>query len=457
MTSNTRRRTRVKYPLMCVGGAMALALPLASPVVAAGPITVPVVNGDFALADYTIGAPAAVDGTVTVGWDGAGKIYGPAVAQHPDGAKRQAANLNDGGGAKSLSSRMWGVHTGDNVTVTFDDSPSAWTACEQRFLNGGQPYSVQAAGSPVQNMKTNAGTVGKVSWVLGRKYEFTATEDNPLLTFSANPTDTAGLTNCGPMLAKVAATKTTVPVKTDTKKDTLKLATAYLKNAKEDSINDAVTDCNAASNNCTYTAFPERTYPYYDKARVLGEVYINCTREDFQDVRNIIWDARTYDSISQWYADRNLPLDPPDDITRSKDKIAFQVGRGVEKLTNAAVKLKRSTNRWIAPTILPGEASWIEVQDARRHVEGVFTNMRGNERHLYADFDIPSATHSDRLYQRTGPMSAVEEARCDAARNSAITPDNTTNTQSTDLIIKVPATPGRAVARSVELATAKTD
>ncbi|WP_066370243.1 hypothetical protein [Herbidospora mongoliensis] len=72
------------------------------------------------------------------------------------------------------------------------------------------------------------------------------------------------------------------------------------------------------------------------------------------------------------------------------------------------------------------EVSWIETQTGRRRTEGWFVTTPPadphNEWRLYTVIDHPATELSDRIYQRTGPMTSSEKQRCRSDRPTTSTP-----------------------------------
>ncbi|MEU2717678.1 hypothetical protein [Streptomyces sp. NPDC007205] len=399
----------------CAGAALAFALPCTAPPASAqSSVAVPVPNGDFS-SPHVIGtnwnfAPPAH-------WGGNGTTISVDAAKHPQ--QLQAANLNYGGGPAKLYTNLWGVHAGDKVTLTFDDSPSRYTGCTLAQVKDGQKFTIDDGQHSQEVTTKGTSAVGTQNWELDKTYTFTAAKDNTQVTFSSQMPQGSG--SCGPMLANVRAVRLPAPPDTQIPKVALPAPQAYNENEPL-SVQSAVDYCSGSDTQCSFTMDPQSSYKYYDKARVVGEVHLNCGRNSFDDEREVDYSEKPFDSISRYYAQNDLAMIPPDDISQGKPKLASQVDRGFEQATNSPWTWKRDVKRTVAPRIQPGEASWVELEPARQRVVGYFTSPR-NAYRLFSTFDVPSETLSDRWYQRTGPMTDAEFAMCTSDRPTAITPD----------------------------------
>ncbi|MFD0264090.1 hypothetical protein ACFVH7_38160 [Kitasatospora indigofera] len=434
--------------------AAGLALAAAPPAGAADTVDVPVSNGTFA-------QPVAPDNGTTAGhtdWspDNTGVVFGKTLAQHPLGL--QAAALNWNNAALALRTRLWGVKAGSQVTMNWDDSPGVDRRCKAEQLKDGQTYNVSliAPGDPVDPQVTTKGTdsVGTANWTTGRVFEFTAPEDNPMVSFdSAEKRDSL---SCGPLITNVTARQTPAPVDQKIRKEQLPGPKAYRGNERlEPGI--AVDDCEGSAGNCVFTVDNRYSYRYYGQTRIVGEVYINCTRNAVVDDRRTETTEPPYDNLTQYYALKGAPLVPSrSDISLSRPNLASQVAAGFSQAggnsaavsTNNPLTWSRTTTKALNPTIQPGEMSWIEVQPARERVAGSFTNAR-NKYRLDAVFDVPSTSLPDRYYQRTGPLTETELQRCGSARPSAGTPDNGAGTEQR--LIALDGPPAGPPSRSVLL------
>ncbi|GLW74089.1 hypothetical protein Kpho02_63870 [Kitasatospora phosalacinea] len=433
--------------------AAALALTAPPPAAhAADTVDATVPNGTFA-------DPVAPDnGTQAghAGWspDGNGVVFGKGLAQHPSGY--QAASLNWNGAPLTLRTRLWGVKRGSTVTLTWDDSPSTYRGCTPEQVKDGQTYNVSLVtdGPAPDPQVTTKGsdTVGTANWTTGRSFSFTATEDNPMVSFdSAEP---AGSMSCGPLITNVQAKQTPAPVDQKVRKEQLPPPKAYRGNDPlEPGV--AVDDCEGSPTTCTFTVDRRYSYQYYGQTRIVGEVYLNCTRNAITDDRKLEVTEPPYDSLTQYYALKGAPLLPSrSELAKSRPNVASQVeagfsvagGNAAAVSTSNPLTWSRTTNKPLNPVIQPGEVSWIEVQPARERVVGSFTNSRNNYR-LDATFDVPATSLPDRYYQRTGPLTEVELQRCGAARPTAGTPDNTAGPDKRLLPLDTPpqGLPARAV------------
>lgn len=416
---------RAGSPVLAAG----LALAAAPPAGAADTVDVPVVNGTFA-------SPKAPDnGTAAghTGWspENNGVVFGKTLAQHPAGY--QAASLNWNGAALSLRTRLWGVKAGSHTTLSWDDSPGVDRRCTAEQLKDGQQYNVSliAPGNPPDPQITTKGsdTVGTANWTTGRTFGFDAPEDNPMVSFdSAEKRDSL---SCGPLITNVTAKQTPAPVDQKVRKEQLPGPKAYKGNEPlEPGI--AVDDCEGSATNCTFTVDQGSSYRYYGQTRIVGEVYINCSRNAVVDDRRLEVTEPPYDNLTQYYALKGTPLTPSrSDLSQSRPNLAAQAAAGFSAAggnpaavaTSNPLTWSRTATKGINPTIQPGEVSWIEVQPARERVAGTFANAR-NAYRLDATFDVPAVSLPDRWYQRTGPLTDVELQRCGSARPTANTPDN---------------------------------
>ncbi|GHH65180.1 hypothetical protein GCM10018781_17250 [Kitasatospora indigofera] len=434
--------------------AAGLALAAAPPAGAADSVDVQVPNGTFA-------QPVAPDNGTMAGhtdWspDNTGVVFGKALAQHPLG--HQAAALNWNNAALALRTRLWGVKAGSQVTLNWDDSPGVDRRCKAEQLKDGQTYNVSlvAPGDPVDPQVTTKGTdsVGTANWTTGRVFEFTAPEDNPMVSFdSAEKRDSL---SCGPLITNVTARQTPAPVDQKIRKEQLPGPKAYRGNDwLEPGV--AVDDCEGSATNCVFTVDKRYSYQYYGQTRIVGEVYINCTRNPVVDDHRTETTEPPYDNLTQYYALKGAPLIPSrSDISLSRPNLAAQAAAGFSAAggntaavsTSNPLTWSRTTSKALNPTIQPGETSWIEVQSARERVVGSFTNAR-NKYRLDATFDVPATSLPDRWIQRTGPLTETELQRCGSARPTAGTPDNGAGPDRR--LITVDAPPAGVVTRSVLL------
>ncbi|MBD0689022.1 hypothetical protein BG452_25570 [Streptomyces sp. CBMA123] len=447
-------RRRHPHRLGCAVVTVGLALAAAPPARAADTVDVQVPNGTFA-------QPVAPDNGTAAGhtdWspDNTGVVFGKSLAQHPKGY--QAAALNWNGAALTLRTRLWGVKAGSHVTLSWDDSPGVDRRCKPEQLKDGQTYNVSliTAGPAPDPQVTTKGTdtVGTANWTSGRTFEFDATEDNPMVSFdSAEQRDSL---SCGPLISNVTAQQAPAPVDQKVRKEQLPGPKAYQGNSPlEPSI--AVDDCEGSATNCVFTVDKRSSYQYYGQTRIVGEVYINCSRNAVVDDRRIEAVEPPYDNLSQYYALKGTPLVPSrSDISQSRPNLAAQAVAGFSAAggntgavsTSNPLTWSRTTTKALNPTIQPGEVSWIEVQPGRERVAGTFTNSR-NKYRLDTVFDVPAVSLPDRWFQRTGPLTDVELQRCGTARPTAGTPDNGAGPDKR--LIAVDAPPAGVRAQTVAL------
>lgn len=452
---------------LAVLGAAGLLMPLApvSYATHAAPAeqAVPVLNGDFA--DPVMKG----DGPTTVGidfWTGLNQRYSPAASGRTD-ASHGVALQKDG---NTLRQRLRGVRAGARVTVTYEDSPAVSKECTGAEVVDGQPYEVTASGGPVQRVTTagdpdrTKGKPGPGRWT-GRSYVFTAGENDPLLTFTSRVTDSRTHVTCSPMIARVRATE--VPPALDRTVDKTRLGTseAYKGNDRESTLHNAAAACNG-ENACVFRPDTRMSFRYYDKARVVGEAFVNCTRNTLEHSRLLSYAERSHDSIAQTYAGAGLALnevarlptsgDRAEDEKRARERpMAAQFALAYEKGWERPWQWFSSDQRTVVERIQPGEVSWVELQPSRERVEGWFVGKKDDYR-LHAVIDGPSRVVPDRLLQRTGPMSEAEKQRCAAARPMTTTPVGASEPASSSdkglLKTSAPTAPGaRASTRSLPL------
>ncbi|MGW2396084.1 hypothetical protein ACWCYY_05980 [Kitasatospora sp. NPDC001664] len=447
-------RRHLLVRLGCPAAALALAVTAPPPAHAATPVPVAVPNGTFA-------RPAAPDNGTQAGhadWypETNAVVFGKALAQHPQGY--QATSLNWNGLPRSMRTRLWGVRNGSQVTLRWDDSPSTHPGCKLDQVKDGQTYNVSLVvptGIPPDPQVTTGGTdtVGKANWTTGRVFGFTATEDNPMVSFDSEET---GSLSCGPLITNVTAEQVPAPVDQKVAKERLPGPAAYNGvSTLEPGV--AVDDCEGSTTACRFTVDRRYSYQYYGRTRIVGEVYVNCTRNTVVDDHPMTNTEPPYDNLTQYYALKGAPLTPDRaDISVSRPNLAAQVAAGFAAgggnpaavSTSNPLTWSRTTTKSLNPTIQPGEVSWIEVQPARERVVGSFTNSRNGYR-LDAAFDVPATSLPDRYFQRTGPLNEVELQRCGTARPSGGTPDNAPGADQRLLTLEAPPVGLRA--RSVPL------
>ncbi|APE24309.1 MULTISPECIES: hypothetical protein [Streptomyces] len=470
---------RTTLPAAAVIGAAGLLLPLAplpalasaAPGEQAAPArqsapaeqAVPVLNGDFA-------EPVMRgDGPTTVGidhWTGLNQRYSPTASGRTD-VSHGVALQKDG---NTLRQRLRGVRAGAKVTVTYEDSPAVSKECTGAQVVDGQPYAVTGSGGAVQEVTTAGdpdrvkGTPGKGRWT-GRGYVFTAGENEPALIFTSRVTDSRTHVTCSPMIARIRAVE--VPPAVDKTVDKTRLGTseAYKGNERESSLHNAAAACNG-ENACVFRPDARTSFRYYDEARVVGEAFVNCTRNTLQHSRLLSYSERSHDSIAQTYADAGLALPEvarlptsgvrEEDEKRAKERpMAAQFALAYEKAWERPWQWFSGDRRTIVEKIQPGEVSWVETQPSRERVEGWFVSTKDDYR-LHVVVDGPSRAVPDRLLQRTGPMSEAEKQRCAAARPMTTTPvgaDAPASSSDKGLLrVPAPTAPGaRPAERSMPL------
>ncbi|MER7988274.1 hypothetical protein ABTY53_22210 [Streptomyces noursei] len=408
-TRHRPRPARTTTALITLAGTL-LAGPALAPPASAAPATrhVPVINGDFGTPNFT----ASGSGDKLTGWT-VQYPYRllPADAHHPD--QLPAVLLrNKRTTDQSLSQRLRGVRAGAKVTVTFDDSTGGRNrACSKEQIDNGQPYTLQGSGGTKQTFTTDPGST---DWHRDRTYTFTANENEPLITFDSG--QTKGSWDCGPLLARVRAADEPPPVDQTIDKNALPAPEAFEGNERIDP-RKAADHCASSRNNCTFTVDEPYSYTYYDKARVVGEAYLNCTRAALNHDRTVRFTGHSYDNLSQ-HADI-------DRLPNPKDNLRQQFLKGFDKSSPQPWRWNTATDRTIHEPIQLGEASWIEGQAGRQRVDGWFIGdgeAPDKQIRLHVVADGPSALVPDRIYQRTGPFTADEKSRCRAERPTAATP-----------------------------------
>ncbi|MFF9843994.1 hypothetical protein [Streptomyces sp. NPDC013740] len=435
---------------------------LAGPAAAAdapAPQTVTVLNGDFA--DPVMKG----DGPTTVGldfWDGRNQRYSPSASGRTDNAHGVALEKE----GNSLAQRLRGVRSGARVTVSYEDSPAVSKECTGPDVVSGQPYTVEGSGGTAQAVTTAGdpdrvkGTPGTGVWTK-RSYTFTAGENEPLLAFASKVTDSKTHVTCTPMIARVRAVEVPVPLDRTVDKTNLGRAEAYKGNERQSTLHNAAAACNG-DNACVFRPDMRMSFRYYDRARVVGEAFVNCTRNTLEHTRVVSFADRSYDSIAQTYAAAGLPLndvaklptsgDRTEDEKRIKERpMAGQFSLAYEKGWQRAWQWFSGEQRNVVERIQPGEVSWVELQPSRERVEGWFLSKKDDYR-LHAVIDGPSRGVPDRLLQRTGPMSEAEKQRCAAARPMTTTPvDSGGAAYSSDKGLMKVAPPTARATRTVPL------
>ncbi|MFD4628962.1 hypothetical protein ACFVYR_03545 [Streptomyces sp. NPDC058284] len=410
---------------------------------AADAVDAPIENPDLASPQVAAGT---IQKAAPTGWDGEHtQLFSADRAGH-DG-KLQAASLGDGS-AGTLSTRLWRVQKGSTVTVTWDDSPSPLTNCGTDDPTKGQEYGVSVTGAAdsAQTVTTEGTTRSKPSWHEGRSYSFTAGENNPRISWTYRKASA-----CAPLVTHFRATQDPAPVPYDLKKARLPMPQAYQGRAPVEA-RLVVQDCLAGPRTCHFEKDERYSYRYYDRPRMVGQAYINCTRNAVTDQRPVAWEELPYDNITQYFSRHENDTQKPQqqvpgpqglqqqaepnkehqtDVRQGYKNIAAQIAAGftradgnpLEMATNNPLLYGRKEQRTMSVTVQPGEVSWIEVQGARERLAGTLIHDTKHER-MDVFADLPSGSFGDRFYQRTGPMSKVELSRCGDARDNARTPDN---------------------------------
>ncbi|MFE7778187.1 hypothetical protein ACFU5O_30680 [Streptomyces sp. NPDC057445] len=460
-----RRPVRPPLHLLAAFGVAGLMLPSVTTLDAAGATAsqpVPVLNGDFA-------EPAMKgEGPVTVAidfWTGANQRYSPSASGRADNSHGVALQ-KDG---NSLQQRLRGVRAGAKVTVSYEDSPAVSKECTGEQVADGQPYTVEGVGGQIRQATTAGdpdrakGRPGPGRWTR-RTYEFTAGENEPMLTFTSKVTDTRTHVTCTPMIARIRAVEVPPALDKTVDKTTLQRSEAYKGNEREKWLHNAAAACNGESA-CTFRPDLRTSFRYYDRARVIGEAFINCTRNPLEHTRTLSYAERSHDSIAQTYADAQLALDEvarlpttgvrQEDEKRLKERpMAAQFALAYEKGWHRPWQWFSSDRREVVEKIQPGEVSWVEMQPSRERVEGWFVSKKDDYR-LHAVIDGPSRAVPDRILQRTGPMTESEKQRCAAARPMTTTPvgadDPASSADKGLLDIPAPTAPGDRTARSVPM------
>ncbi|MEV0280786.1 hypothetical protein AB0I22_30965 [Streptomyces sp. NPDC050610] len=420
MTRTDRYRERARSPrtprtaaaFALLAGAL-LAGPAALPQAAEaadepGARTVPVINGDFTAPAYA----ATGSGDRLTGWT-VQYPYRllPKDAGHSDGLPALLLR-NKRAADQSVSQRLRGVRAGAKVTVTFDDSTGgAKNACGQNQIAQGQPYTLQGSGGTKHHFTTDPGST---AWHRDRSYTFTAGENEPQLTFAS--AQSTGGWECGPLIAGVRAAQVPPPVDKTIDKGRLPAPEAFEGNRRI-TAQAAADHCAAARDNCAFTADGAYSYTYYDKARVVGEAYLNCTRNTIAHDRTVKFSGRAYDNLDQGAGIQRL--------SNPRDNLHQQFTTGFGASSAEPWRWTTSADRTVHETIEAGEAGWVEAQSGRQRTDGWFMSTADDpdkQIRLHVVADGPSPLVPDRVYQRTGPRTAGEKERCRSNRPSATTP-----------------------------------
>ncbi|MFH8489440.1 hypothetical protein [Streptomyces longisporoflavus] len=233
-------------------------------------------------------------------------------------------------------------------------------------------------------------------------------------------TATAVLAACAALglspAAQPAGADAPPPVDKTIPKTALPAAAASL-DEKDADLGEAVAYCQHSPDACTFTA-DRRTYSYYEKARTVGEAYVNCTRGTLERERSVTFRDDAFDSVNQ----AQDGLFPHRTLAHPKatSAMAEQFERGMES-SSGKWTWTRTEKSNVEVDIKPGQASWVEVQPARKRVYGSFRATGPDAPPFQIDVivDSPAATPSSRVYQRTGPMSSAEKQRCMSDRRAA--------------------------------------
>lgn len=513
-----KRYVRMSVPAVLSGAAMLTAT--TAPHAAEKPWTaVNVVNGTFASPELTPDATVKSDKEqLPADWSagpgsGVPRMLSRAYADYP-GRARQAVSLTT---AKPVTvrTRLWGVHKGAPAKVHFSDSPSTYKSCEPADVKDGQRLRVAAyrelprdvTGAPGtgadkkpvpreelkhQDYRTRGvvkekGKEGPGAWSeQPETFEFTAAEDNPLVTFTSLEENK---NQCGPLVTGVTAEQQAVDIPHSIPQNDMP-GKAY-KLHDETKLSDAVTACKAKA--CRFNVDKRYSYQYYEPVRILGYALLNCTRNPKKDDRELSYTEESFDSISQQLTrigDPNTTVKKPDntgadDPANSLDEnnaatgtgapsnvrdlfgqvqAGFQRAEGNTNLANTTNPLTptRTTRKAVDQTVQPGEASWIEVQASRERIAGRFVQAASPQYSIDAMLDFPSGKVPDRLYERTGPMTRDEQAHCATERPLRVTPDNggvraaaPDSGRGDTGLLRVRATPGDRVTRRVPLTGAQ--
>ncbi|MFE4721103.1 hypothetical protein ACFRLW_32750, partial [Streptomyces sp. NPDC056728] len=140
---------------------------------------------------------------------------------------------------------------------------------------------------------------------------------------------------------------------------------------------------------CTVDIDIQTSKKQYGRATMEGEAYLNCTRNRL---------------------DHNRPVHI---ATPGRADFATGDGGGAVRRP-ASFTWTKDTYEDFPERIEPGEVSWVEAQRATESGNAKFTvrDEKGHEQTLAGTFDGPATGLSDRLFQRTGPMTAGEQQRC---------------------------------------------
>ncbi|MER5959369.1 hypothetical protein [Streptomyces longhuiensis] len=210
------------------------------------------------------------------------------------------------------------------------------------------------------------------------------------------------------------------PVDKSIPKTNLPTAQAFLDGNPAD-LAKAVAYCESGPTACSFTVDINSTFRYYDRARVVGDTFVNCTRNTLERTRHLSYNEDAFDNVSNTQAD----LFPHPVLARRDNTgpMAHQFETALT-YTDGRWSWVSSDQREIVERIDPGEVSWVELQPARKRVYGSFT-ATGEDAPAWridAIVDSPTRLMPDRLLQRTGPMTVAEKERCAASRPATTTP-----------------------------------
>ncbi|MEV7416988.1 hypothetical protein [Streptomyces sp. NPDC089919] len=473
------RSARVPLPYL-LGSAMALSLGITTcgsyaPAHAAGEDWVPITirNGNFSkeAAGTAVSKIAPEfwvnefdDGTVSANptW-----LVPATKAKHPKWL--QAVGLNGDTGAQTVQTRLWGVRDKTTVELKFDAAPST-SDVDPSCTGAAAPYKVGPTGTafttPASGWRTETVT-------------FTAVGDHPKISF----TSTGGANKCGALITNVTARvdrNTFTKPNQFIKRNDLPW-TAYkalvLTPVDWNTANSPNQFCSgSAVGDCYFVVDPSRTYKYFAENRILGNAYLNCTRNAITDKRTVSWTEEGFDPFNQ---EANRVKTSIAQSKENKGGDDYDLGRETTSSTTVdyLVRFKaveagyqrndlnpnqantetpltspRTTSQDITVTVQPGEASWIEVQPARERIAGVYSGNLGAKAgagqvrswiSIDTMLDFPSSKAPDRAYQRTGPLTETERKHCMTERPLLVTPDND-GTPATPGVRNAPAPAGNA-------------
>ncbi|MFD0337235.1 hypothetical protein ACFVH0_00815 [Streptomyces sp. NPDC127117] len=217
-----------------------------------------------------------------------------------------------------------------------------------------------------------------------------------------------------PLASQSASAANPTPVDRSIPRTDLPAARAFL-DGKPADLAAAVAHCESGPNACTFTADKDSTFRYYDRARVAGDAFVNCTRNTAEHPRTLRYQEDAFDSVSQKRT--GLFAHPVLARPENTGAMSHQLETALTQ-TGGAWTWTKSAVRDVTERIRPGEVSWIEVQPARHRVYGSFTATGTDAPDWRIDVivDAPHAALPDRVLQRTGPMSEAEKQHCAANR-----------------------------------------